>query len=330
MKQAIRLFAVCAVFLLLSSGSAWSRTYKIAVVPWAGFSPIQVAETKGFFESRGVDVRVVSFPSSQAMRSALDQKLVDIGFNMIGTVIGWHNEGDPLVVIAETGWSHGGDKIIVKKNAAVDAMRKKPVGVYMNQAPILYFLNLYLKDIGIELSDVRIVEMETETLADKFIDGLFQIIVSYDPQALRAEREGNGTVVATSATFDGSIPEGMMARQDVLSAIPEPDLVKIFEGWIEAAEWCRNPANWPEYMAILNKITFRSDPAYSEDDLKGMRSAVRIHDRETLLQRNRNDGELTRYLVLLKEFLKENDMLNRDYAPETIFQNDAIMRALRN
>jgi NitT/TauT family transport system substrate-binding protein len=53
--------------------------------------------------------------------------------------------------------------------------------------------------------------------------------VNYDPQALRAEREGNGKVVATSATFPGCIPEGFVARTDVLKSIPPEDLAKIFQ-----------------------------------------------------------------------------------------------------
>ena len=62
------------------------------------------------------------------------------------------------------------------------------------------------------------------------MNGLFKVIVSYDPDALRAEREGNGRVVATSATYEGCIPEGMMVPNDVLKKIPHEDLAKILNG----------------------------------------------------------------------------------------------------
>jgi NitT/TauT family transport system substrate-binding protein len=198
----------------------------------------------------------------------------------------------------------------------------------MNQPPILYFLNQYLSGIGVGLSDIRIVEMETDVLADKFIAGLFQVIVSYDPQAIRAEREGNGTVVATSATYEGTIPEGMMMREDVLSEFPEDDLEKIFEAWIEAVQWSHAQANWGEYMKILNDVTFRSDPPYSEADLREMISAVRVHDADVLVERNKDGGGLMAYLASLKEFLAENDRLEKDFDPSAVFRNGAIVKAL--
>ncbi len=321
--------AVLAIVLCLAfAGLAHARTYKIAVVSWAGWSPCHVADAKGFWKSEGVDVQVITTTDPLQTINLFRQKLVDMAFDMLGSVVGLHMEGLPVSIVAETDWSHGGDKIIVKKDADMSKLSSLPVGVYFDKPSVTYFLGLYLSAVGINLSTTRVIEMESDTLADNFIDGRFGIIVNYDPAALRAERQGNGKTVATSATYEGSIPEGVMAMNDVLKTIPHEDLVKILKGWIRAAEWVNNSANWKEYMEILNARTFPNDPPYSEKDLKEMVDAVRIHDKDMLMQRNMTEGGLYAYLGDLKTFLRNNQRLTKDFDVGDIFNNRAIMDAL--
>lgn len=316
------------VVIIGSSGLAHARTYKIGVVPWVGWSSAHVANAKGFWEEQGLDVKVFSFSSNMDTNTALKNKRIDIGFDMIGTAIGLYQEGVPVVVIAETDWSHGGDKIVVKADLDATELKGKSIGVYLDQPSVAYFLNQYLVTIDLKISDVRMVEMETAALADKFIDGLFQVTVSYDPDALRAEREGNGKVIATSATYEGCIPEGMMMLKDMLQEIPPQDLAGILKGVVKASEWIQDPANWQEYMEILNAHTFKEDEPYSEKDLQDMVAAVRIHGATTLLERNQDGGELQTFLKEFKAFLAANNMLQKDFTVEEIFDNSAIVEAL--
>jgi NitT/TauT family transport system substrate-binding protein len=325
-----RIILLTMIFVLAFASMAYARTYKIGVVPWVGWSAAHVADAKGFWKEQGIDVKVFNFPSNMAVHTALKNKRIDIGFDMLGTAVGLYLEDLPVVIIAETDWSHGGDKIIVKKDLNAADLKGKPVGVYLDQPSVGYFLNHYLSTIGLKISDVRMVEMETSVLADKFIAGLFNVIVSYDPDALRAEREGNGRVVVTSASYEGCIPEGMLVLQDNLETIPKEDLTKIFRGWVKAAEWSQDPANWKEYMEILNTHTFKEDDPYSEQDLQEMVAAVRIHNATALLERNQNYGGLQTYLENLKAFLASNNMLTRDFEPGEIFDNTTIVEVLDN
>jgi len=223
-----RMICLIGMLVVVVSSMAQARTYKIGVVPWTGWSPVHVAEAKGFWKEQGLDVKVFNFPSNIAADAALKNKRIDIDFEMIGTAVGLYWDGLPIVIIAETDWSHGGDKIIVKQNLQAADLKGKPIGVYLNQPSVTYFLNHYLASVSLKLSDVRLVEMETGPLADKFIAGLFNVIVSYDPDALCAEREGKGKVVATSATYAGCIPEGMLILKDNLQTIPPAETWPVF------------------------------------------------------------------------------------------------------
>jgi NitT/TauT family transport system substrate-binding protein len=324
-KKMVMFAIVCSMMFPLA---AHADIYKIAIQAWTGFAPANVADVKGFWKSEGVNVKTVVIKNPQQALEMFREGRIHFIFDMIGTGIGMYMDGVPLVILAETDWSNGGDKLIVKKDLDARALKGKPIGVYYNKPSINYFLNKYLESINVKFSDIRPVEIELAELTEKFISGVFDIIVSYDPEALRAERGGNGKLAATSASYEGCIPEGMMALESSLEKIPQEDLKKIFRGWIKAVQWIEDPANWKEYMDILNNHTFKGDSPHPENDLKEMVGAVKLHPTATLYERNMAGGGLQTYLNELKLFLKANKMLTKDFDPDKIFQNKAIMGAL--
>lgn len=329
MKRSMVVSLVCIWMVgIVFSSAAYARTYKIGAPAWAGFSAANVAEVQGFWQEQGLDVQVFSIANSDEALNLFKRGVVDFSFDMIGTAIGLYMEGLPLVVLAETDWSYGGDKIIAKQNIGPDDVKGKPIGVYYNKPSITYFLAQYLATLGLQIADTKIIEMELDILSDQFIADRLGIIVSYDPEALRAERDGNGKVVATSATYEGSLPEGMMVLEKNLQTIPQEDLVKLFKGLIKGADWINEASNWPEYMEILNAHTFKQDAPYPEEDLRAMVDAVHIHDADMLLQRNQDGGGLSTYLQNLKLFLSSNNLLGKDFDPEVIFDSTAILKAL--
>lgn len=298
------------------------------MIHWIAYSPLNVAAEKGMWKDLGVDVQVINFGSNQELNKSLEHRRIDIALDMIGSWVGLYMEGVPLTLIGETDWSYGGDKIIAKKSVDFNTLKDQTIGVYLNLPSVTFFLNKYLSGNGVRLSDINIIELEPEAMADNFIADRFKIIVNYDPQALRAEKKGNGVVVATSRSYPGVIPEGFVARKDQLAKIDRADLEKIFQGWVNAVKWVKNSSNWNEYKRILNAETFEGEDNYSDADLKGMIDAVAIHDIKTQLKRNRDGGGLQEYLVELHSFLKQNNMLKKEFNPGELFDNKAIVKVL--
>ena len=303
--------------------------YKIGMIHWIAYSPLNVADVKGFWKAQGINVEVINFGNNRELNIALQKKRIHIALDMMGSWVGMYVRGVPLTIIGETDWSHGGDKIIVRKGFDPSSLKGKPVGVYLNKPSVTYFLDQYFRSENLKLSDVHLIEVEPETMSDKFIKGQFMLIVNYNPQALRAEREGNGVIAATSADYPGCIPEGFVARTDILRTIPKESLAKIFEGWIRAVKWSKDRTNWDEYRKILNEKTFEGEEPYTDRDLREMLASVRIHDVREQLERNRDGGGLTDYLVKLKAFLKANGKLGKGYQPESVFDNEVIVRVLK-
>jgi len=326
-----RIIFLVTTFMIFFSSAAYARVYQIGISHWIGCSVADVADVKGFWKDQGLEVKIINFNSSSDLKKALEYKRTDISYVMIGTGIGLYEEGVPVTALIETDWCHGGDKIVVRKDFDITRLKGSKIGTYnITSTGILFFLNKYLLSNNLKLSDIELVEDDAENLAASFIGKRLNVILTYDPQALKAEREGNGKIVATTATYHGCMPEGFASRTDVFKDIPKDDLVKIFKGWIEAVKWIQNKTNWEEYKKILNSRTFEGEPAYSDKDLADMYEGIRLHDEKMLLERNRDGGGLSVWITEAKAMLKENNMLIKDFKPEEIFDNTAIKEALKD
>ena len=312
--------------LLTVSSWAAERTYTVGILHWISYSPCQVAEQQGFWKEQGITVKVINFGSNQELNSALEHKSIDIAQDMTGTWIGMYQRGVPLRIIAETDLSLGGDKIIGRKDLDLTTLKGKPVGVYLDQPCVTYMLDQFLAAKGMSLAEVQAVEIEPQAMADQFISGRLPLVVTYDPYALKAEKEGNGVVVGSSREFP--IHESFTAHADTLASMPKDDLVKILRGWVKAVAWVKDPANQQAWYNLLITKTFEGD-GVTATDIPGMWAGVQVHDRAQQLAANQPDGGCAKYIEEIHAFLKRTGKLQRDYKTTDVFDHSAILAALQ-
>jgi NitT/TauT family transport system substrate-binding protein len=321
-----------ATLLLTACGetAAPPRTYRIGMVHWAAYSALNVADVKGLWKAQGLDVEVVNYLDNAVLNSDLHTRKIDLAEDMIGSWVDLYMSGVPLTVLGETDWSHGGDKIILKDTvSSVQTLKGQKVGVYLKLLSTNFFLGKYLAMNGLKFTDFTIEQaVGPRDLSTSFINGEYQMVLNYDPEAVRAVNEGGGKVVATSRDYAGVIPEGFVARTDNLRGIPQADLVKIFKGWIRGVKWTADPANWAEWQTILNEKTFEGDGPFTEAELKEFIGNVKVHNQAEQLERNKVDGGLYAYLRETSQFMLDNGMSTRPYLPSDVFDNTAFTQAL--
>ncbi|MDY6822885.1 MAG: ABC transporter substrate-binding protein [Thermodesulfobacteriota bacterium] len=319
-------FILCIIFAFTQGAEC--RSYRIATVAWIGWSPLHVAAANGFWDGLGVDVAVVDYDDPIVILEAIKAKKIDLAMDMVGSLVGIYMKGEPVVAIAETNWSHGGDKIIVREGDCLKNHKNDVLGVFLKQPSCLFFLDRYLQQVNLQLSDFRIVEVNSYDLSAQFIAGRLPAIVNYEPWANEAVRHGNGEVLATSADFRGCIPECMWGYRQVIGRIPDEDIHNILRGWIKAVRWLKDPANREAYFQILREKTFRTKADLTDEEISAMLKNVAIHYADTLYERNRNAGGLFGYLQALKGFLERNDMLQKNFVPADVFDNQWICHVL--
>jgi NitT/TauT family transport system substrate-binding protein len=328
------------VLMALTIAAPWScggedrqtspRTYKVGMLHWAAYTPLHVAEAKGFWKDQGLSIEIVNRVSNQELNGDLRNKRVDIALDMMGSWVGMYMEGTPLTIIGETDWSYGGDKIIAQKGLDLGALKGSKVAIYLDQPSVTFFLGTWLKEKGLRLSDVTVVELETTSIAEQFLGGKFPLTVNYDPQALKQYAGGGtGELVKTSRDYPGVIPEGFVAHRDVFATLDKRDLVKFIIGWQRAVKWSKDPANLQEYVKIMREKTFAGDGPFTDEEMQSFIDGVKVHDAKAQLERNSTNTGLYKYLTDLRQLLEENGKLKKDYRPEDLFDNTAIVEALR-
>lgn len=327
-------YVVMMVLLALGSVVCFSpacsdaKTYKIAVVPWIGWSTCDVAQAEGYWSDLGVNVEVVRMESNIEMNEALKKRLVDMQFDMIGTAIGLYMKGVPVVVLAETDWSNGGDKIIEKKGTDLNELKGKPVGVYLDEPSVTYFLHKYFLTRGLTLTDFKVTQEDPGKLTEMFIGNKLKVIQTYDPLAIKALQEGNGVVVATTADYPGCMPEGLLMMKGTYEKTPKEDLKKIFQGLDKASAWCNDSKNWEEFRKILNERTFKGRKPHSDSELRKMFGEVKIHTPAKMLERNKTGGGTEAFIKDVRAFLKGSGRLKKDFALKDVFNGSAVVYAL--
>jgi NitT/TauT family transport system substrate-binding protein len=323
MTRSVLILALALLAMVAQAGEA--RTYKIGMCPWIAWAPINVADAKGMWKKRGLTVEVVNQLGEDT--SAIEQRRVDLAIDMIGNFIGMHQKGIDITILGELDWSNGGDKVILRdKNQPTKA--GDSVGVYHHDPAVLMLLARYLETRKLTLSDVKVVEYDPEALTGHFITGNFSAILSYEPYSLQAEKDG-GTVVATSATFPGCMPEGLGGRREAIAAIPRDDLKKIMEGWLEAVRWSQDPANWAEYSQIVNTRTFAEPMPFDSDAIKQMLANVSIHDPIVMRNRNAVGGGLSHHVDDTRQILSKAGLLKGDFSANSLVDTSVLQEVLQ-
>lgn len=323
MSRSALILLLAVITTVAQAGEA--RTYKIGMCPWIAWAPISVADAKGMWKKRGLTVEVVNQLGEDT--SAIEQRRVDLAIDMIGNFIGMHQKGIDVTILGELDWSNGGDKVILRdKNQPTKA--GDSVGVYHHDPAVLMLLARYLETRKLTLTDVKVVEYDPEALTGHFITGNFSAILSYEPYSVQAEKDG-GTVVATSATFPGCMPEGLGGRREAIAAIPRDDLKKIMEGWLEAVRWSQDPANWAEYCDIVNTRTFAEPKPFDSDTIKQMLANVKIHDPVVLRNRNTVGGALSRHVDDTREVLSKAGLLKGDFSANSLVDTSVLQEVLQ-
>jgi len=95
-KWVVLLLLGCfGISLLAITGTvqADSAKVKLGVQPWLGYGPWWIAEKNGYFEKRGLDVKVINFTWDQDMGAALAAGQLDVIAAATNFVVSMRNQG---------------------------------------------------------------------------------------------------------------------------------------------------------------------------------------------------------------------------------------------
>lgn len=181
-----------------------SRTLKIGVLKIADSFPLYVAAQEGMFADQGLDVEIVDFQSASDQSTACEAGELDgMMTDMVVQSLLDKSEGDKgqkTVAMAFGGTKEEGRFLVV---SSPDSGITKPedlegarIGISENTM-MEYLVTSYLKDLGVDLDKVELVNIPKLTLRlDSVIEGNdIQAAILPDPLAIEAVERGCNTVI---------------------------------------------------------------------------------------------------------------------------------------
>ncbi len=244
---AIALAALMAIVLSLSNGdhSTTSRDSAVLALPLHPSSILAfVALDRGYFEARGLDVRVETYPSGKrALEEGLFPGRADIAWSHeVPVALAGLQRADFAILAAEL-WADNVNRIVARRDRGIGRptdLRGKRVATQSASA-VHYFLHLFLLRHGMTEDDISPVFLPVEALTGALVAGEIDAFSMREPHVGEAAtRLGENAVVFEEPGIYEQA-QVLVARRAVLDENPRVAR-KALEALLDAEAFvARNP-----------------------------------------------------------------------------------------
>ena len=204
MKKTVLTLAAAALALCGAAASAQETKVAIGISGWTGFAPLTLAKEAGLFKKHGLDVSVKKIPQKDR-HLAIASGDIQCAATTVETWIVWNANGVATTQIFQLDKSFGADGMVVKPgiNSIKDLKGKTVAASAPGTAP--YFtLAWMLRENGLSVKDVKVVNLEPQAAANAMIAGTagIDVAMTYEPflSAVRAKPEA-GKILATTLDY---------------------------------------------------------------------------------------------------------------------------------
>lgn len=199
----MKLGVAAGVLLATSAGAnAQATSINLGYSGWTGFAPLTLARDAGIFEKNGLNVTLSKIP--QASRHlAIASGDIQCAATTVETWIAWNANGVATTQIFQLDKSHGADGIAVRPDVeSVEDLRGKTIAASTPGTSPYFFLAWMLKENGMTMRDVSVVNMEPGPAAQAFVAGQNDAAMSYEPYLTTVrDAPDAGKILATTLDY---------------------------------------------------------------------------------------------------------------------------------
>ena len=202
MNKTLATLAVAAAFA--ATAQAQETKVTLAMSGWTGFAPLTLAKEAGLFKKHGLDVTIKKIPQKDR-HLAIASGDVQCAATTVETWIVWNANGVATTQIFQLDKSYGADGMVVKPNIQKIAdLKGKTVAASAPGTAPYFTLAWFLRENGLSLKDVTVVNLEPQAAANAMIAGTGNLdaAMTYEPYlgAVRAKPEA-GKIIATTLDY---------------------------------------------------------------------------------------------------------------------------------
>ncbi|MCR4522841.1 MULTISPECIES: ABC transporter substrate-binding protein [Bosea] len=188
---------------LLAAGGAQAQTkVNIGISGWTGFAPLVLAKEAGIFAKNGLDVTIKKIPQKDR-HLAIASGDIQCAATTVETWIVWDAAGIKTKQIFQLDKSYGADGMAVRKDvAAIKDLKGKTVAASAPGTSPYFALAWMLKENGLSVKDVKVVNMEPGPAAQAFIAGQNDAAMTYEPYLSSVrDKPDAGKIIATTLDY---------------------------------------------------------------------------------------------------------------------------------
>ena len=251
--------AVAGAFLLLVGFCAGAcgtdapvskEKITIGFSAWPGWFPWQVAQERGMFTDRGLNVELRYYDNYTDSLKALATGEIDANSQTLNDTLGSVSAGSSQTIVLVNDNSTGNDKIIARAGiTSVSDLRGKTVAVEQGTVDH-YLLLLALQQSGLTDRDIQLIGMPTDAAAAAFAEGKVDAVGAFAPFTTTALQRPGSRAIATSAEFPGANPDHLVVSRGLVDGRPA-DVQALVNTWFEVLRWIRSHRDGA--IAIMSK-----------------------------------------------------------------------------
>ena len=188
---------------LLAAGGVQAQTkVNIGISGWTGFAPLVLAKEAGIFAKNGLDVTIKKIPQKDR-HLAIASGDIQCAATTVETWIVWDAAGVKTKQIFQLDKSYGADGMVVRKDiASIKDLKGKTVAASAPGTSPYFALAWMLKENGLSVKDVKVVNMEPGPAAQAFIAGQNDAALTYEPYLSTVrEKPDAGKIIATTLDY---------------------------------------------------------------------------------------------------------------------------------
>lgn len=172
----------------------------MGIVTWIGYTPIYIAQEKGFYQEFGLALNLQVFNSGSEAIAAFGAGRTD-GLSLVPSeAVTLAANGKDYRVIYVVDTSNGGDGILARNSiASIADFRGKQIAVEQGGVSHFFLLEV-MTDAGLQESDVTLVNLAPDAAAAAYQAGRVDVAVTYAPFLFTADAgQTDGRIIFDSS-----------------------------------------------------------------------------------------------------------------------------------
>jgi NitT/TauT family transport system substrate-binding protein len=219
---------VAALALALPAAAQAATEVAIGMSGWTGFAPLTLAKEAGIFARNGLDVTIRKIPQKDR-HLAIASGDIQCAATTVETWVVWNANGVATRQIFQLDKSYGADGMAVRNDiASTRDLKGRTVAASAPGTAPYFTLAWFLKQNGLSVKDVTVVNLEPAAAAQAFIAGQGDAAMTYEPylSAVREKPEA-GKIIATTLDYPmimdtfGCTPAFLEAHPEAAQALAD-------------------------------------------------------------------------------------------------------------